>query len=35
MRNPGGYFRKLVRLAHEGRYGIELELQAMRRRRMT
>ncbi len=35
MRNPGGYFRKLVRLAHEGRYGIEVELQAMRRRRMT
>ena len=35
MRNPGGYFRKLVRLAYEGRYGIEIELQAMRRRRMT
>jgi replication initiation protein RepC len=35
MRNPGGYFRKLVRLAREGRYGIEVELQAMRRRRMT
>lgn len=35
IRNPGGYFRRLVRLAGEGRYQIGTELLAMRRRRMT
>lgn len=35
IRNPGGYFRQLVRLCAEGRYDIPTELMAMRRRRMT
>lgn len=35
IKNPGGYFRQLVRLAAEGRYGLEAELMAMRRRKMT
>lgn len=35
IRNPGGYFRQLVRLCSEGRYGLEAELMAMRRRKMT
>ncbi|WP_342636467.1 plasmid replication protein RepC [Methylobacterium nonmethylotrophicum] len=35
IRNPGGYFRRLVRLAGEGRYHPAAELMAMRRRRMT
>ncbi len=35
IRNPGGYFRRLVRLAGEGRYEIGTELLALRRRRMT
>lgn len=35
IRNPGGYFRRLVRLAGEGRYQLGTELLAMRRRRMT
>jgi replication initiation protein RepC len=35
IKNPGGYFRQLVRLCAEGRYGIEAELMAMRRRKMT
>lgn len=35
IRNPGGYFRRLVRLAVEGRYRPGTELLAMRRRRMT
>lgn len=35
IRNPGGYFRRLARLAGEGRYHLETELMAMRRRRMT
>ncbi|WP_244913917.1 replication initiation protein RepC [Methylobacterium frigidaeris] len=35
IRNPGGYFRRLVRLAGEGRYQIGTELLAMRRRRLT
>ncbi|MEE8626304.1 MULTISPECIES: plasmid replication protein RepC [Methylobacterium] len=35
IRNPGGYFRRLVRLAAEGRYRPGTELLAMRRRRMT
>lgn len=34
IKNPGGYFRQLVRLCSEGRYGLEAELMAMRRRRM-
>lgn len=35
IKNPGGYFRKLVRLAVENRYSPEAEIMAMRRRRMT
>lgn len=35
IQNPGGYFRKLVRLAVEGRFDINVELMGMRRRRMT
>lgn len=35
IRNPGGYFRKIVRLCAEGRYAIGPELMAMRRRKMT
>lgn len=35
IQNPGGYFRKLVRLAIEGRYDLPSELMGMRRRRMT
>jgi replication initiation protein RepC len=35
IKNPGGYFRQLVRLCAEGRYGLEAELMAMRRRKMT
>ncbi|MFE1599529.1 plasmid replication protein RepC [Methylobacterium sp. ID0610] len=35
IRNPGGYFRRLVRLTGEGRYNPEAELLAMRRRRLT
>ncbi|ACL62761.1 plasmid replication protein RepC [Methylobacterium nodulans] len=35
IRNPGGYFRRLVRLAAEDRYSPEAELLAMRRRRLT
>ena len=35
IRNPGGYFRRIVRLAAEGRYQLGTELLAMRRRRMT
>lgn len=34
IRNPGGYFRRLARLAGEGRYRLDAELMAMRRRRM-
>ncbi|WP_206289993.1 plasmid replication protein RepC [Methylobacterium sp. DB0501] len=34
IRNPGGYFRRLVRLAGEGRYRAGTELLAMRRRRL-
>ncbi|WP_082173404.1 plasmid replication protein RepC [Methylobacterium platani] len=34
IRNPGGYFRRLVRLAEEGRYHPAAELMAMRRRRL-
>lgn len=35
IRNPGGYFRHLVRLSAEGRYSVAAELLAMRRQRMT
>lgn len=35
IRNPGGYFRQIVRLCSEGRYGIGMELMSMRRRKMT
>ncbi|MEE7506743.1 replication initiation protein RepC [Methylobacterium mesophilicum] len=35
IKNPGGYFRQLVRLCSDGRYGLEAELMAMRRRKMT
>ncbi|MFE1599202.1 plasmid replication protein RepC [Methylobacterium sp. ID0610] len=35
IHNPGGYFRRLVRLSAEGRYRPEAELLAMRRRRLT
>ena len=35
IRNPGGYFRRLVRLAGEGRYQTGTELLAMRRRRLS
>lgn len=35
IQNPGGYFRRLARLCAEGRYGLEHELTAMRRRKMT
>ncbi|AMB48226.1 replication protein C (plasmid) [Methylobacterium sp. AMS5] len=35
IRNPGGYFRHLVRLCAEGRYSVAAELMTMRRRRMT
>lgn len=34
IRNPGGYFRHLVRLCAEGRYSITAELLAMRRKKM-
>ncbi|MFB0493675.1 replication initiation protein RepC [Methylobacterium sp. OAE515] len=35
IKNPGGYFRQITRLCAAGRYGIEAELMAMRRRKMT
>ncbi|MCP1540024.1 replication initiation protein RepC [Methylorubrum extorquens] len=35
IQKPGGYFRQLVRLYGEGRYALEAELMAMRRRKMT
>lgn len=35
IQNPGGYFRRLVRLCAEGRYKLDTELMAMRRRKMT
>lgn len=34
IKNPGGYFRKLVRMAVESRYDLRSELMGMRRRRM-
>ncbi|MEZ0167076.1 plasmid replication protein RepC [Microvirga sp. TS319] len=35
IRNPGGYFRALVRMVKVGKLNLEGELQAMRRRRMS
>ncbi|KQQ19145.1 replication protein C [Methylobacterium sp. Leaf123] len=35
IRNPGGYFRHLMRLSADGRYSIPAELMTMRRQRMT
>lgn len=35
IRNPGGYFRHLVRLCGENRYSIVAELLAMRRKKMS
>ncbi len=35
IKNPGGYFRALVRMVKAGRLNLEVELLAMRRRRMS
>ncbi|MFC4173632.1 plasmid replication protein RepC [Microvirga sp. GCM10011540] len=35
IKNPGGYFRALVRMVKSGKINLEVELLAMRRRRMT
>lgn len=35
IRNPGGYFRTLVRLVEAGRFNLHAELLALRRRHMT
>lgn len=35
IRNPGGYFRALVRMVKAGKLHLEVELLAMRRRRMS
>jgi replication initiation protein RepC len=35
IRNPGGYFRAFVRMVKSGKINLEVELLAMRRRRMT
>lgn len=35
IRNPGGYFRALVRMVKAGKLNLEVELQAMRRKRMS
>ena len=35
IRNPGGYFRAFVRMVSSGKINLEVELFAMRRRRMT
>ncbi len=35
IRNPGGYFRALVRMVKAGKLNLEVELIAMRRRRMA
>jgi replication initiation protein RepC len=35
IRNPGGYFRALVRMVKTGKLNLEVELLAMRRRRMS
>ena len=35
IKNPGGYFRALVRMVKSGKLNLEVELLAMRRRRMS
>jgi len=35
IKNPGGYFRALVRMVHEGKMDLRSELLTMRRKRMT
>ncbi|QRM33933.1 plasmid replication protein RepC [Microvirga sp. VF16] len=35
IRNPGGYFRALVRMVKSGKINLEVELLAMRRRRLA
>jgi replication initiation protein RepC len=35
IRNPGGYFRAFVRMVKSGKVNLEVELLAMRRRRMS
>lgn len=35
IRNPGGYFRALVRMIADRRFNLDTELHALRRRRMT
>jgi len=35
IRNPGGYFRALVRMVKSGKINLEAELLAMRRRRLA
>jgi replication initiation protein RepC len=35
IKNPGGYFRAMTRLVKSGRVNLEVELLAMRRRRMS
>ena len=35
IKNPGGYFRALVRMVKAGKLDLEVELLAMRRRRMN
>jgi len=35
IKNPGGYFRALVRMVKSGKINLEVELLAMRRRRMS
>ena len=35
IKNPGGYFRALVRMVKAGKLNLEVELLAMRRRRMS
>lgn len=35
IRNPGGYFRALIRMVKAGKLNLEMELQAMRRKRMS
>jgi replication initiation protein RepC len=35
IKNPGGYFRALVRMISEGRFDLDAELHALRRKRMA
>jgi replication initiation protein RepC len=35
IRNPGGYFRAMVRIIKDRKVDLEVELLAMRRRRMS